>query len=1141
MTESTERFQLVVVGSSAGGIEALSTLVSTLPPTFAAPLVIAQHLDPTRPSHLSTILTRFTPLPVITVQDTESLRQSTIYVVPANNHVHISDHDISLLPDGAGRPKPSIDLLFETAAAVFGAQLIAVILTGTGSDGTIGARAVKQAGGTVVIQNPTTAAYPGMPQSLAAQTVDIVADLERIGPILDDLLQGVAVPRQPDDEPDVQAFLTQVREQRHVDFRAYKSGTILRRLQRRIEATASGDLAGYQIYLQEHPEEYSRLVSSFLIKVTGFLRDPDLFTYIRAHVLPDLLATSQQRDHELRIWSAGCATGEEAYSLAILVDDLLDAVREPVSVKIFATDLDADAIAFARRGVYPAAALTHLPADLVARYFTEHDGQFAVNKPVRRLVVFGEHDLGQRAPFPRIDLVLCRNVLIYFTKELQQRALHLFAFALRDGGYLVLGKTETVNPLASFFKPEERQTKVYRRQGERPPIPLVTVTPSVPVVMQRTKLRQRQIAARELVAVQQQLQHLRSSKEHLLLQLPIGVVVVNRHYDIQEINQAARQLLAIYTPAIGEDFVHLAQHVSHRQLRTVIDRAIRDTTASTLDDVRIEHGVTGEPQYLQIACSPHALHDGAIDSALILVSDITALVRSRQTTEHALTEQTATLHTLQQTITDLQAENTTIRRSNAALCQTKATLEQAQRHAVELTAQHTQRMDRLVATNRELVTANEELTQINAELRTANTLTMVSNEEGQAAIEEVETLNEEMQATNEELETLNEELQATVEELSTANADLAVRSDELEHLTIELRTQQAQSDREALQLQAILSSMADAVVVVTAEGVPLLTNITYTQLFGNGPLTLADELGQPLAADTTPQARAVRGETFRMTFTQIQPDDQWRWFEAVGQPVDGTHGQRLGVVVIRDITDRSMRRFQEQFLTLASHELKTPLTVILGYLDQLTRWFTTHAEHERPQQYTAIALTQVHRLIRLVNDLLDSMQQHNDTFNLQCEPMRLDTLLTQTVEIAQGLTQTTTIRLTNAEEPLIVQGDAERLQQVVLNLLTNALTHAAESAYIDVCVQRVDQLAELTVRDYGRGIPTHHMPHLFSRFYQVSHAQRATGHGLGLGLFIAQQIVRAHSGTITVTSSEGEGTMFRVQIPLLEVAGATAL
>src|SRR5438552_2078480 len=379
--------QLVVVGASAGGIEALSTFVSTLPRDLPAPLVIAQHLDPTRPSHLGHILTQHSSLPVRTVAKRTPLEPGVVFVVPSNRDVEITDHEVRLRADGVGRSRPSVDLLLSSAAQAYGENLIAVILTGSGSDGTAGARAVKAAGGTVVIQTPQTARFPAMPQSLAPTTVDITANLEDMGSVLQALLADPATPREPTEteEETLQALLAQVQARQGIDFTQYKPPTIRRRLQRRLVATGTDTLATYSAYVQSHPEEYERLTSSFLIKVTEFYRDPELFAYLRAEVLPEMIARARTQGNELRLWSAGCATGEEAYSLALLVADVLGDELEQFTVRIFATDLDPAAIAFARRGVYPATALVVLPDDLLARYFTPVDGAYEVGKRVRGL------------------------------------------------------------------------------------------------------------------------------------------------------------------------------------------------------------------------------------------------------------------------------------------------------------------------------------------------------------------------------------------------------------------------------------------------------------------------------------------------------------------------------------------------------------------------------------------------------------------------------------------------------------------------------------------------------------------------------------------------------------------------------------
>lgn len=301
-----------VVGSSAGGIEALSRLVSTLPKGFGAPVVIAQHLDPERKSRLQEILARRSSLPVRTVADHEHLEAGVVYVIPSDRHVNVTDSEIDLRVDSKGRPKPSVDLLMSSAAGVFGEGLIAVVLTGTGSDGAEGARAVHREGGTVVIQDPVTAEFGGMPGSLAPNTVDIVADLDRIGPILGELLAGVPVREEElrkEEAQDLKDFLVGLKKYYGVDFTSYKTPTILRRLKRRMVATHSETIEGYASYLGEHPEELPQLVNTLLIKVTEFFRDPELFGHLREDVLPGLLEEARREDRQIRIWSSGCATG----------------------------------------------------------------------------------------------------------------------------------------------------------------------------------------------------------------------------------------------------------------------------------------------------------------------------------------------------------------------------------------------------------------------------------------------------------------------------------------------------------------------------------------------------------------------------------------------------------------------------------------------------------------------------------------------------------------------------------------------------------------------------------------------------------------------------------------------------------------
>jgi two-component system CheB/CheR fusion protein len=1118
---------LVVIGASAGGIEALVRLVSTLPADFPAPIVIAQHLEPSRVSHLREILARRSTLTVRTVNDSETLAPGVIFVVPSNRDVEITDHAVTVQRDRPGRPKPSIDRLLETAASVFGEGLIAVILTGTGSDGAEGARRVKEAGGTVVVQDPETAQFPEQPRSLAPSTIDIVADLEAIGPLLRDLLTGVDAPLSPGEDHQFQALLEHVRNRNGIDFGRYRQPTIRRRLQRRLVDTGQNSVEEYSQYLRRHPEEYERLVASFLIKVTDFFRDPELFDYLREHVVHELIDEARSRDNELRIWSAGCATGEEAYSLAILFADILGTDIEELSVRIFATDIDPHAISYARHGLYSAAAVERVPADLRSRYFTPVDGGYEIRKAVRRLVVFAPHDLGQRAPFPRIDLALCRNVLIYFTPELQRRALQLFAFALRPSGRLILGKSETTSPLPEHFTIEDARLKVYRRRGERVLTPTAEIRTTIPwsdlASSARTDLPRLEVRTPRLQGVPRSAQTRSETAEQLLLDLPIGVVVVDRRYDVQAINAAARRLLSVHVAAIGEDLIHLARRVPADRLRSLIDRAFDGGSAADRIEVRSVEAPPGASRTLEVTGFPRRAEagDSEVDNVVLLVSDVTPPGAEPAPARPELPPESEAVSRALAAIERWSAGPDESGPARVAL--------EAAREALELVQPSFERpgseLGEQAGAKQELLHANQELTATNAELRSQNEELLIANEEAQAAMEEVETLSEEQQAANEELETLNEELQATIEELNTTNDDLESRGVELEQVSVALESERSR-------LAAVLASMGDGVLVVDTMGRTVLTNTTFDEMFGEvgAQFVPEDDQGRPLPRATWPQRRATNGETFNLEFMVTSADGTRRRFEASGRPVDHD-GHEIAVVVIRDITDRGLLRLQDEFLALASHELRTPLTALSGYLQLHLRRLDSGQSAEALRASAAVALEQTEHLRVLVDDLLDAGRLRTGRLSVRRAPTDLTELVRRVTGLAESLTPAKTIRLTVPSEPVVVEGDPVRLEQVLFNLIRNAHEHAPDTTSIDVSLRAVDSMAELEVRDEGPGIPKEEVDQLFSRFYQVTRPGQA-GQGLGLGLYIAREIVNEHGGTIGVESTVGQGSRFFVRLPL---------
>jgi two-component system CheB/CheR fusion protein len=1065
--------QLVVIGSSAGGIEALSRVVASLPADFPAPIVIAQHLDPRRPSHLHEILARHATLPVRVVEEREALEDGVIFVVPSNRIVDLSQGDLRLRPAKAGAVAPSIDVLFESAAGVFGPGLIAVILTGSGSDGSSGAWHVKQAGGAVVIENPATAMFPSMPSSIPPSLVDATADLDSIGSIVCDLLAAGNPPADARDHDELRELLQRIHERSGIDFGSYKPATIQRRLRGRMSATARPTLAEYAAYLESNPEEYARLVNSFLIKVTEFFRDPKVFDYLREHVLPELIAEARRDRRELRIWSAGCSTGEEAYSAAIIVAQALGDELPWPEVRIFATDIDHDAIVFARRGVYPAASLKGLPAGARDRYFAKLDGGYEVTKRLRAMMVFGEHDLGERAPFPRIDLLLCRNVLIYFAAPMQRVALETFAFSLRPGGRLALGTSESVMTLPEPFEQENARLRVYRRLPGSYAIP-----PMRPAVLRPRKGQESQLDQAIRVTHRDVRREVESSAsaDNLLLNLTVGVVVVDPRYYILRINSAARQMLGIHGTAYDQDFIHLAEALPANAIRAAIDSALTGKTNSAVFEVEPADAASETAHFVEATVRPYRLDSRAIEGVIVELTDVTRLEQERR-----------------------------------ADARTKHRLEKA------------------VATNARLLRANEELTALVAELRTGNEAMLLASEDAQATREEVETVNEEFQATNEELETLNEELTASVEELRVANEDLATRTEELSVQAVELEQQRLSLQEEHDRLRSILASLGDAIVAVDHEGRVVVTNDAYDRLFGGADAEIEpeDAAGLPLPPAERPQQRAARGERFRMEFAVTRPDGSRRWFEAVAEPL--TAGDRTwgGVLAIRDLSERTMRLSLERLMAAAGHELKTPVAALHGYL-QLVDRYLDQEDRAQARAYSSRALSQTRKIGDLVERLFDVSRIQAGRLELVATTIDLVTVVSDAIDVAETLPKAPAIRMSPTRGPILVRADAGRLEQVFVNLLANAVEHAATSA-IDVTVRRSGSFATVEVRDHGPGIASNVLPQLFQPYARLGQKPSA---GLGLGLYLAREIVTAHGGSIDAASSLGEGTVIVVRLPI---------
>jgi two-component system CheB/CheR fusion protein len=476
---------VVGIGASAGGLSALKTLLHHVPADSGLAFVVVVHLSPDHESHLAELLQPHVKFPVQQVVDTTPLEANRVYVIPPNANLSAIDTHLRLsqLEERRNERAP-IDHFFRTLANSHDGNAIAVVLTGTGSDGTLGVKDIKASGGLVIVQDPNDAEYDGMPQSaIATGLVDYILPVAEIPDHIlrfDRTQPRITVPGDSEDATSddrmlLQKIFAQLRARTDRDFSRYKRSTILRRISRRMQLNYLEDLSKYVERLRERPEEVRALADDLLITVTHFFRDEEVFVKLQAEEVPRVFDRKAQTDG-IRLWSVGCATGEEAYSLAILFAE--EAARREIAphIQIFASDLHSRSLERAREGFYPGDIEADVSAERLRRFFQQENGGFRINKEIRDMVVFAPHNLLADPPFSRMDLISCRNLLIYLEREVQHDVIELFHYALNPEGTLLLGSAETMD-VADLFRPEDKRLCFFRKRNVPPREPRLPVFP----------------------------------------------------------------------------------------------------------------------------------------------------------------------------------------------------------------------------------------------------------------------------------------------------------------------------------------------------------------------------------------------------------------------------------------------------------------------------------------------------------------------------------------------------------------------------------------------------------------------------------------------------------------------------------------
>ncbi len=1196
-------FPIVGIGASAGGLDAFKKFFMALPADSGVAFVLIQHLDPTRSSLTAELVGTYTSMRVVQVRDRMKVAPNCVYVIPPNTYLSIENRALRLsVPTESRSLRMAIDFFLSSLAQDQHERAIGIVLSGTGTDGTLGLKEIKAAGGMTMVQDPVTAQHDGMPRSaIAAGCADHVLAAEQMPATLVAYVRHAAVAKPGVEEPKGAAVdplasaLVLLRTRTKFDFDGYKSGTLRRRIHRRMSLRQVSSLPQYVELLRSDPTEASALVKDFLINVTSFFREPLAWKTLQERAIRPLLAEKDEHA-PLRAWVPACSSGEEAYSLAMVLIEEMHATGKTCRLQVFASDVDTEALEAARAGVYPEGIAAHVPPERLARFFVKQDHHYRASKELRETVTFAQQSLISDPPFSRLDLISCRNLFIYLEPAVQERLIPLLHFALVSGGYLFLGSAEGIGPAEDLFKAVSAKWRIYRRIGptrhDKVQFPLAAPPFSPP--------------GPERAAALSKSGRVAALAQHLLLQrYAPACVVITRAGEIRYFHGRTEDYLAQPTGLPTQDLVAQARNTLRTKLRGAVQEALRGEQAVSVAGIQMRRG--GTLARVRITVEP--LSPGTNDSeALWLVSFADEPAGAAIATPIA------------------DASGT-----DAALV-----------HQLE----------------DELKTTKEDLQQYIEDLRAANEELMSVNEELQSSNEELETSKEELQSLNEELTTANLQLEIKIQELEATNNDLdnLLTSTNIATLFLDTKLHIRQFTPAATKLFTLIPSdigrpisdiaqrftdpslLADAAAVLRQPSSPkrevqaqdgrwyvrqVLPYRTRDHRIDGVVITLSDVAAEALhearlyaeaIVDTVREPLLVLDKDFRVVSANRSyyaffgggaegtvgrslyelGDGQWNIprlrgllrellakkralndFEvrcdlpALGPRVllinaravqRGGDRPKLILLAFEDLTERmqaqetlresaarehaedQVRQRQVELAhalristvgELASglaHELNQPLSSIANGVEACARY--VRSNQVKPAKLLSLldeASTEALRAAEIVEHLRGFIEKGVPRFevaDLREIATGIPRLLRREIEQAH-----VSLRVDIAARPLRILADRIQIEQVLVNLMQNALDAVRDRTarrLVQLQARAVKRVVEVVVRDSGPGVSAAAVERMFEPFFTTK------AHGLGMGLAISRSIIEAHHGRIWMERpGDGKsGTAVHFTLPL---------
>ena len=1072
---------VVGIGASAGGLEACRRLLAALPAGNGMGFVLVQHLDPTHESMMVDLLAAGTPMVVQQATEGMLIEPDHVYVIPPGTYLSVAQGALHLSePLARHGARLPFDFLLHSLAEEYGARAVCLILSGTGADGSVGLKSVKEHCGLVIAQDPEEAGFDGMPRSaISTGGVDLVLPVAKIPEALAQYDRRIAraqaasgLTSETGKADCVPKIIDLLRTKTAYNFSLYKRGTLERRIQRRMAMTAIeiDDMDRYLDILGRDPGELDMLAKELLIHVTSFFRDPKVFDFLAAKILPDLVRTHPP-DQPLRIWIVGCSTGEETYSLAMLFREEIAAAKRNIKLQLFASDIDPDAIASAREGLYPASIEAEVSPARLARFFVKEAQGYRILPELRTSVVFTVQDVLADPPFSRIDFVSCRNLLIYLRPEAQARVVSLFHFALREGGILLLGNAEEVGDAGGRFEVISKPERLYRHVGHSRPGEFGFLLSTGDGVRSRARpghgpTPSRQAALAELCR--------RLVMEHYA---PAAVLINRQNECLYSLGPTERYLrVAPGNPT--HDLLAMARQGVRIKLAAAIQQASEENARIVAAGGRLSQN--GQTISFNIDVQP-VVSEG---EQLLLVCFADAPKHEHASLPPATPKEVTRVAELEQ---ELEATRTEL---HGAIRNLEVSIEEQK------------------AVNEEALSVNEEYQSTNEELLTSK---------------------EELQSLNEELAALNAQLQETLERQRTTANDLqnVLYSTNVATLFLDSKF----NIRFFTPATQVLFS-----VIPTDVGRPLAD---LTSLAADG--TLLDD-ARTVLQTLAPHEREVEvRKGTQDTAWYIRRILPYRTQDNGVEGVVITFTDVTDRKQTADALEVAKRQAEQaniaksRFLAAASHDLRQPLqtlTLLQGLL-------ANSVEGGKAQKLVTRLDKTLGTMSLMLNSMLDINQIEAGAVHAEKVSFPINELLVRLRDEFADHAQAGGIALRVVPCSLSIHSDPRLLEQMLRNLLSNALKYTRHGGVLLGC-RRHSGMLSIEIWDTGVGVPAEELDSIFQEYYQLDNDARERSRGLGLGLSIVQRLANLLGHRVRVRSRPGKGSVFAIEVEL-PPAGATAL